>query len=92
MNSSHFFQRGLGAIAESLLEIRTNTKGFELIPLSVPIAIFSTRYRVGMRLSTIDSLILGTAIFTQCDLLVTSDADLDQVAVKNLIKLQLLTK
>jgi len=89
---THFFQRGVGDVAQSLLDLPTNTSGFEFIPLSADIATLSARYRVGMRLSTIDSIILSSALSTGCDLLVTSDSDLDQASVKNLIKVQLLSK
>lgn len=40
----------------------------------------------------IGSLILSTAIVSHCDLLITSDSDLNQSAIHNLIPIELLSK
>lgn len=83
-------RRGIGEMAQQWLDSMQALENIELVSVSSDIAVNSARYRVGMQLSTVDSVILSTALLNQCDLLVTSDSDLNQPAIKNLIKVELL--
>jgi predicted nucleic acid-binding protein len=89
---THCLRRGIGASAEQWLETMQALNNVQIVPVSIEIATHSARYRLGMQLSTVDSLILSTAIVSHCDLLITSDSDLNQSAIHNLIPIELLSK
>jgi len=51
----------------------TEANNIEVVPVSVEIAASSARYRHGMGLPTVDSVILATFLNCQCDKMLTTD-------------------
>jgi len=84
-------QRGNLADAESFVERLQNLDNTEIVAVSFEIAERSARYRIGMKLPTVDSIILTTAHLKGCELFVTTDSVFDQAAVRNLIPVELLS-
>lgn len=85
-------RRGIGDQAQSWLETMQALTNVNIIPVSIEIATDSARYRTGMQLSTVDSIILTNALLSHCNLLITSDEDLNLPSIKNLIPVELLMK
>jgi len=87
---TYFYKRGLGQSAESWLLLMQATEAIELIPVSSEIAVLSARYRLGMQLSTVDSLILATFLIHGCEKMISSDSDFAVVAQQNVLSVELL--
>jgi predicted nucleic acid-binding protein len=62
----------------------------DLAPVSVEIAQLSARYRHGVGLPTVDSLILATCLDRKCDKLLTTDGDFRIVAEQGIIPVEFL--
>jgi predicted nucleic acid-binding protein len=84
-------QRGKFESAEQFIRVLENLPNVSLAPVSRWIAAQSARYRVGMGLSTVDSIIFSTAILEGCTLFVTTDSVFNQESVRNLIPVELLS-
>ena len=82
--------RGTLAEGEQMLQELRTTPNVEFIPVSYELASRSARYRMSLNLATVDSIILTTFLEAHCDLVLTSDSDLAQPQVKNLIAVELL--
>ncbi len=63
----------------------------DFIPISLDLASHAARYRVGLNLATVDALNFTTFLEANCYLVLTTDSDLAQAQVKNLISVELLT-
>lgn len=79
----------LGA-AEKLVSEMLLVPNIAIVPVSLEIAAASARYRRGMNLPTVDSMIFATFMALECDVLFTSDKVFDQESVRNLIPVELL--
>ena len=62
----------------------------ELIPVSVEIGILSARYRLGMQLASVDSIILATFLYRGCEKMISSDRDFMSVAQQNVLPVEIL--
>jgi len=87
---TYFYKRGLGKSAESWLLLMQATEMIQLLPVSIDIAVLSARYRLGMQLSTVDSLILATFLTHGCEKMISSDSDFAIVAQQNILLVELL--
>lgn len=87
---TYFYKRGLGQSAESWLLLMQATEAIELIPVSSDTAVLSARYRLGMQLSSVDSLILATFLIHGCEKMISSDSDFAIVAQQNILLVELL--
>jgi predicted nucleic acid-binding protein len=88
---AYFFRRGFNQQADEWYQVLTQHTEIRLIPLSAELAARSARYRLGLQLSTIDSIILTTCVIEQCELLITTDSDLLIAAQQNIIPVEYLT-
>lgn len=61
-----------------------------IIEVSQEIAAQSARYRMGMNMATVDSIILTTILLQKCDVLLTTDSVFLQESVRSLISVELL--
>lgn len=84
-------QRGKLDSAEQFIRVLEDLSNVSLVPVSRRIAAQSARYRVGMSLSTMDSIIFSTAVLEGCSLFVTTDSVFNQDSVRNLIPVELLS-
>ena len=75
----YFYRRGSGSTAEKWINDMVAAPEIEIIPVSVEIAVRSAGYRHGLGLPTIDSIILSTFVWANCDLIVTTDKDFEIV-------------
>jgi len=62
----------------------------EVVPVSVEIAASSARYRHGMGLPTVDSVILATFLNRQCEKLLSTDDDFRIVDEQKVLPVELL--
>jgi predicted nucleic acid-binding protein len=83
-------QRGMLETAEGLVETIKAIPNFEIAALDLETASLSARYRRGMNLATVDSLIFATALRRNCELLLTMDSVFAQASVESLIAVELL--
>ncbi len=84
----YHIQRATLEIAEQFVQSIQATPNMEIVPLELDIATLSARYRAGMNLATVDSLILATFITNDCDLLLTTDSDMTTSSIQNLIAVE----
>jgi predicted nucleic acid-binding protein len=87
----YFLHRGLTQDASEWLELIANTNGIHVVPVSDGIAARSARYRLGLRLPTVDAVILTTFLAHNCTLMLTTDSHFQIVQQQNLIPVELLT-
>lgn len=69
----YFYQRGDGDKGQEWIDLMVETDSIEVIPVSIEIAASSARYRHGMGLPTVDSVILATFLDRQCQKMVSTD-------------------
>jgi predicted nucleic acid-binding protein len=69
----YFYQRGDGERGQEWVDLMLEASEIEIIPVSVEIAARSARYRHGMGLPTVDSVILSTFLERGCDKVLTTD-------------------
>jgi predicted nucleic acid-binding protein len=77
---AYFLRRGMNREADEWYHILTQHSEIRLVPLSAEVAAQSARYRLVLLLSTVDSMILTTCVIQQCDLLKTTDSDLETIS------------
>lgn len=87
---AYFYKRGAGQAAQIWLELMQKTIAVELIAVSVDIAALSARYRLGMQLATVDSIILATFLAHSCEKMISSDSDFAIVAQQNVLPVEIL--
>lgn len=85
------YKRGLNQQAQTWLDLLAQSERITVVPVTTEIATQSARYRIGLRLSTVDSIILTTCVLQQCDLLLTTDSDLQIAAQQNFIPVEIFT-
>lgn len=71
----YFYQRGDGDKGQEWVDLMVEADSIEIVPVSVEIAVRSTRYRHGMGLPTVDSVILATFLDRQCEKMLSTDDD-----------------
>jgi predicted nucleic acid-binding protein len=71
----YFYQRGDGDKGQEWVDLMVEADSIEIVPVSVKIAVRSARYRHGMGLPTVDSVILATFLDRQCEKLLSTDDD-----------------
>jgi predicted nucleic acid-binding protein len=86
----YYFKRGLGEVGEKFVSLVIRHKSINLTPVTVEIARQSARYRHGIGLPTVDSLILATCLDRKCDKLLTTDGDFRIVAEQGIIPVEFL--
>lgn len=87
---AYHIQRGTLNSATELVTRMQNAPNIVLRDVTLTIAARSARYRMGMGLATVDSLVLATCVVADCNLLLTTDSAFMQEAVRNLIPVELL--
>ena len=86
----YFYQRGDGDKAQEWIDLMVETDSIEVIPVSIEIAASSARYRHGMGLPTVDSVILATLLTCQCDKVLSTDDDFRVVDEQKVLPVELL--
>jgi predicted nucleic acid-binding protein len=71
----YFYQRGDGDKGQEWVDLMVEADSIEIVPVSVKIAVRSARYRHGMGLPTVDSVILATFLDRQCEKMLSTDDD-----------------
>ena len=71
----YFYQRGDGEKGQEWIELMVETDSIEVVPVSVEVAARSARYRHGMGLPTVDSVILATFLERGCEKVLSTDDD-----------------
>lgn len=71
----YFYQRGDGGKGQEWVDLMVEADSIEVVPASVEIATSSARYRHGMGLPTVDSIILPTFLRCQCEQMISTDQD-----------------
>lgn len=66
------------------------TDSIQIVPLSVEIAVLSARYRHGMGLPTVDSVILATFLERGCGKMLSTDNDFRIVAEQQVLPVEFL--
>lgn len=84
----YFFQRGRSREAQEWLELLQATDEIELVPVSAAVAAQSARYRHGLGLSTVDSVILASFVMYQCDKMLTTDGNFQVVEDQQILSVE----
>lgn len=71
----YFYRRGDGDKGQEWIDLMVEADNIALAPVSVEIAARSARYRHGMGLPTVDSVILSTFLEFGCEKILSSDED-----------------
>lgn len=87
---AYCIQRGKLSDGEALIDLLSQEPNVAVIPVSLDLARRSARYRVGLNIPTVDSLILATFLEAGCGLVLTTDPHLEKASRQNLIKVELL--
>ncbi len=86
----YFYRRGDGNLGEEWVDLMVEADSIEVVPVSVEIAASSARYRHGMGLPTVDSVILATFLNRQCEKLLSTDDDFRIVDEQKVLPVELL--
>ena len=86
----YLFRRGRNQEGQNWLSLLLDNHFVYLAPVSVAIAQLSARYRHGLGLPTVDSLILATCLDRKCDKLLTADSDFHIVDEQGIIPVEFL--
>ena len=86
----YFYRRGDGNMGEEWVDLMVEADSIEVVPVSVEIAASSARYRHGMGLPTVDSVILATFLNRQCEKLLSTDDDFRIVDEQKVLPVELL--
>jgi predicted nucleic acid-binding protein len=86
----YFYQRGDGDRGQEWVDLMVETDGIEVVPVSIEIAACSARYRHGMGLPTVDSVILATFLDRQCDKMLSTDDDFRVVDEQQVLPVEFL--
>lgn len=86
----YFYQRGNGERGQEWINLVMETSSIEVIPVSVEIAARSARYRHGMGLPTVDSVILATFLERGCEKMLSTDDDFRIVDEQKVLPVELL--
>jgi predicted nucleic acid-binding protein len=71
----YFYQRGDSDKGQEWVALMVETDSIEVVPVSVEIAVRSARYRHGIGLPTVDSVILATFLERGCEKMLSTDND-----------------
>ncbi len=88
---AHHIPRGTLGKAQALVQRMQRAPNISFVPISLDIAARSARYRTGLQMATVDSMILTTFLESRCDLILTTDSDIAKPQVQSLVKVELLT-
>ncbi len=86
----YLFRRGRSQEGQKWLSLLIESKFVNLVPVSIEIAQLSARYRHGIGLPTVDSLILATCLDRKCNKLLSTDSDFRIVHEQGIIPVELL--
>ena len=86
----YLFRRGRNQDGQNWLSLLIGSMFVDLVPVSVEIAQLSARYRHGIGLPTVDSLILATCLDRKCDKLLSTDSDFRIVHEQGVIPVEFL--
>lgn len=86
----YFYRRGDGNMGQEWVDLMVEADSIEVVPVSVEIAASSARYRHGMGLPTVDSVILATFLNRQCEKLLSTDDDFRIVDEQKVLPVELL--
>ncbi|MFN4179133.1 MAG: type II toxin-antitoxin system VapC family toxin [Armatimonadota bacterium] len=84
------FRRGKTREANGFRKLIYSVPWLRVVPVSAKIAERSAGYKHGLGLSTVDSIILATAVEEGCDEILTTDRDFITAANQGIIKVHLL--
>lgn len=70
----YFYRRGGSDKGQEWVQLMIETETIDVIPVSIEIAVHSARYRHGIGLPTVDSVILGTFLINECQKILTTDS------------------
>lgn len=87
---TYYYKRGKGDIAKKFIDKIILLGNANFVPLDKEIAERSAGYRYGLDIHTMDSIILATFVCHSCDLLLTTDSDLEKAAKQNIIKVKII--
>lgn len=87
---AYHIPRGALVGAEEFVQRLQIVPNITIMPVSLNVAIHSARYRVGLQIPTIDSIILATYLEAGCALILTTDPDIALAQERNLIDVELL--
>lgn len=88
---AHHINRGTLDAATELVMRMQRAPNIVLREVSLAIAARSARYRTGMDLATVDSIILATCVIAECQVFLTTDSAFMQDSVRNIIPVELLS-
>ena len=69
----YFYKRGNGDNGQEWVDLMVEAHNIQVVPVSVEIAVCSARYRHGMGLPTVDSVILATFLDRRCEKMLSTD-------------------
>jgi predicted nucleic acid-binding protein len=88
---TYFIKRNLLDLADEWLYQTRNAERLLLVEVSAEIAAHSARYRLGLGMSTVDSILLTTFLEQGCEMALTTDSDFQIVAHHKLLPVEILT-
>lgn len=86
----YFYQRGDGDRGQEWVDLLLEADSIEVVPASVDIAASSARYRHGMGLPTVDSVILATFLDRECEKMLSTDSHFRMVDEQQLLPVEFL--
>lgn len=86
----YFYQHGNGDRGQEWIDLMMESRCIEIIPVSVEIAALSARYRHGMGLPTVDSVILATFLDRGCEKMLSTDDDFRTVDEQEVLPVEFL--
>ncbi len=86
----YFFRRGESNAAQEWLALLRDIAEIEIVSVTAEIAAQAARYRHGLGLSTVDSIILTTFVVNQCETLLTTDNDFRIAGEQNVISVEII--
>jgi predicted nucleic acid-binding protein len=86
----YFLKRNQLELAEDWLAQMRTAADIQLVDVSAELAAQAARYRLGLQLPTVDSVILTTFLLRNCDLLLTTDSHFQIVQQQALISVEFL--
>ena len=87
----YFYKRGTGELATEWLSSLTAIDNIIMIPVSIAIAAQSARFRHGMGLPAVDSLLLSTFLHRRCELIISTDNHFRVVDQQKVLSVELLS-
>ncbi len=87
---NYYYPRAKADVASTTVALMQELSNITLAPVSVQIATNSARYRAGIGLATVDSIILATFLESGCQLALTTDSDFTIANDRNILAVEIL--